>query len=314
MSSFYSSLTWLFTLINVVSLTVLALVLDGIERKVRARVQRRIGPPILQTLYDVLKLYKRPVTHDELAGPFHAVAPALAFAASLVGAAMLPSLLPVSNGFSGDLIVVIYLISSVSAITSFGAASSGIPFSVVGGWREASLMMTSELVLGATVAAIASSSGSLMLSSLMPLIKPASIKVSSVIALVSLALLAYVEGGRLPFEITEAEPELTGGVLSGYGGPPLALLMHSILLKRVLLITLFLDLLLPWDAISNALGAPLGLVVRALIFIIALLIASIICAALEALFGRCRPGHAISVVKKAVIISGVALIAACVGF
>ncbi len=302
-----------FILVNVASLAVLALILDGVDRKVRARVQRRVGPPILQTLYDVLKLYRRPVTRDELAGPFHSVAPALAFATSLVGAAVIPSLLPTS-GFQGDLIVAVYLISSVSAITSFGAASSGIPFSVVGGWREASLMMTSELVLGATVAAIASSSGSLMLSSLMPLIRPSTVKVSPIIALASLALLTYVEGGRLPFEIAEAEPELAGGVASGYGGPSLALLMHSLLLKRVLLATLFLDLLVPWGAISNALGAPLGLAVRALAFTLALTLVSLVSAVIEALYGRCRPGHAISIVKKALIVSGVALIAACVGF
>ena len=313
MSAASSLLACASILVNVASLAVLALILDGVDRKVRARVQRRVGPPILQTLYDVLKLYRRPVTRDELAGPFHSVAPALAFATSLVGAAVIPSLLPTS-GFQGDLIVAVYLISSVSAITSFGAASSGIPFSVVGGWREASLMMTSELVLGATVAAIASSSGSLMLSSLMPLIRPATVKVSPIIALASLALLTYVEGGRLPFEIAEAEPELAGGVASGYGGPPLALLMHSLLLKRVLLAALFLDLLVPWNVISNALGAPLGLAVRALAFTLALTLVSLVSAVIEALYGRCRPGHAISLVKKALIISGVALIAACVGF
>jgi len=310
---------FLLTLINVASLAFLALVLDGVERKVKARVQRRVGPPILQTLYDVLKLYRRPVTRDEFAGPFHAVAPALALAASLTCAAVLPSLLPASVGFTGDLIVVVYLVSSVSALTAFGAASSGIPFSVVGGWREASLAMTSEFMLGATVAAIASSKGSLLLSSVMPLIdfsglSTGALKVSPIIALVSLALIAYVEGSRLPFEIAEAEPELAGGVLSGYGGPPLALLMHSILLKRVLLATLFLDFLVPWNAISYALGGVAGLAVRAASFTAALLIVSVVCAVIEALSGRCRPGHAISIVKKATIISGVALIAACIGF
>ncbi len=309
----YLTLT-LSVIVNVVSIALLAPFLDGIDRKVRARIQRRVGPPVLQTWYDLLKLYRRPVTRDELAGPLHAFAPALAFGGSVVAACVIPSLLAGGVRFWGDLVVMVYLMSSVSAVVSMGAASSGIPFSVVGGWREASLMMASELMLGATVAALAASSGSLMLSSVMPLTRLGWLKPSSILILVGLAVLTYVEGLRLPFDIAEAEPELAGGITCGYGGPLLALTMHSLLIKRVLTASLFLDLLVPWSVVSGALGGLAGLVVRAAAFMGALTLTSIVCASVEALFGRCRPGHAILVIKKAALISGVALIAACVGF
>lgn len=310
----YLTITALMIALNVASILLIAPLLDGIERKVRARVQRRVGPPILQTWYDLTKLYGRVFTRDLSAGPFHAVAPLMMFGASVVAAAVIPSFLPASLDFQGDLVVAVYVLVSISAIASFGAASSSIPFSVVGGWREASLMMASEFVLGAAVAALAASSGSLLLTSMMPAFKPSNPKVSALIALAGLAVMTYVEGSRLPFEIAEAEPELAGGISVGYGGSSLALLLHSLIIKKALFAALFLDLLVPWNALKAVIAPyPAYLVGRAALFLTALVVVAVVCSSLEAVFGRSRPGHALSLLKKAVIISGVALIAACFG-
>jgi len=310
----HDALLWaVLAVINASLVVFLAPLLDGVERKVRARVQRRVGPPILQTVYDLIKLYRRPPTQDPSAGPFHGVAPFIAFPTALIAALVIPSVLPYRLGFPGDLIVVAYLLVSVSTITSFGAASSSIPYSVVGGWREASLTMASELALGAAVAAIASANGSLLLASVMPAYSVSGPKPSVLAALAGLAIITYVEGGRLPFEIAEAEPELAGGVTVGYGGSSLALLLHSLMIKRVLFTSLFLDLLIPWDALPVLGGYCSWVVLRAALFTAALTLTSVVFAALEASYGRCRPGHALTLVKRAVIVSGVALIASCFG-
>ncbi len=302
----------LLIVINVAAVILLAPLLNGFERKVRARVQRRVGPPVTQTVYDLAKLYSRGLTRQEAAGPFHSIAPYMVIASAIAASSLIPTLTPSSTSFAGDIIVLIYLLTSIPTITAFGAASSGTPYGVVGGWREASISMASELALAAAIAAIACDHSSLTLNSVFPAVTPSVLKPSAVIAVASIAVLSYIDGLRLPFDIPEAEPEIAGGVTIEYGGSGLALIMHSLLIKRLLLTSLFLDLAIPWGLLSG-LTYPVYVAVRATSFVAALWVISLFSAFIEAISGRCRPGHALSVLKKVTIASGVALIAACVG-
>jgi len=285
----------------------LAPLLDGVERKVRARVQRRVGPPVLQTWYDLIKLYRRGFFGLRGCGPFHRAAPALAMGAAVTASAILPTVTGFGAGFAGDLIVLIYLMASVSTITALGAASSGSPYGVVGGWREASLSMASELALAAALAAIACGRGSLLLSSLFPAVRlGAGFRPSSVVAVAAVALVAYADGLRLPFEIPEAEEELAEGVAVEYGGAALALLKHATLVRRLLLTSLLLNLAFPWGWASP--------VVRAAAFTASLTLESVLCSLTESVCGRGRPAYVMRLLKRVTLASGVALIAACFGF
>src|SRR5674476_951638 len=81
-----------------------------IERKLRARLQGRIGPPFYQPFFDFVKLLsKRPLPRPRLQALAMSALPVLAVASTLGALALLP-VFPGSGGFSGDLVLLVALL------------------------------------------------------------------------------------------------------------------------------------------------------------------------------------------------------------
>jgi len=301
--------TWVFALVNALVLLVYAPLLDGIGRKIRARIQRRRGPSILQTIYDLRKLYHMPGIIDGYSGRYARYAPALTMALAIMAGLMIPSFLPADTGC--DLIVAAYLLVAVSIALTYGSLSMSIPYSVAGGCREASLMMASELCFAGAIASIAAAYGTLYIAVASPIIRLDPFKPSMIIAAAVLAIIAYVEGLNLPFEISEAEPELAGGALIGYGGRTLALLMHSSMIKETLFIALLVDLVFPWSILGTG---PVGLVLRIAVFTVLTTFIYMVMRMIDAVYGRYTPRQAIRALKRVGLASIIAVILASIGW
>ncbi len=296
-------------LINALALLVYAPLLDGIGRKIKARIQRRKGPSVMQTIYDLRKLYGIRAIIDGLAGNYARYAPALSMALVVMAALMIPSFLPSSTYC--DLIVAAYLLIAVTIAQTYASLSMSIPYSVIGGCREASIMMASELCFAGAIASIAAAYGTLYLWRASPIIRLEPLKPSMIIAAGVLFIIAYVESMNLPFEISEAEPELAGGTMIGYGGRSLALVMHSAMIRKTLFISLVLDLLFPWRALGA--GLP-GIALRIIVFTVLLTGAYVVMSMLNAVYGRYTPGQALKTLKRVGIASIAAVILASIGY
>lgn len=296
-------------LINVFALLVYAPLLDGIGRRLRARIQRRRGPSVLQTLYDLSKLYRMKAIVDGLSGKYAGYAPALSMAFAVMAALLIPSFIPAPTGC--DLIIASYLLVAVTVAQTYGSLSMSIPYSLVGGCREASILMVSELCLAGAIASIATAYRTLYIGYASPIIRLDPFKPSMIITAGVLLVLAYVESMNLPFEISEAEPELAGGTMIGYGGRSLALIMHSSMIREALFVSLVLDLLLPWGEMGT--GLP-GIVLRIIVFTALLTAAYLIMNMLDAIYGRYTPGQALRTLKRVGAASIVALILASIGY
>jgi len=92
---------------------ILGFLLRGVDRIVTARVQYRVGPPIIQPAIDVMKLMAKSTTMPSTArGTLFLVAPTIALAATAMAATILwLALLAPEKTFGGDLIVVVYLLT-----------------------------------------------------------------------------------------------------------------------------------------------------------------------------------------------------------
>ena len=126
----------------------LGFVLRGVDRKVTARVQYRVGPPIIQPAIDVLKLMaKENIMPATARGTLFLLAPVIALAATAVAATILwrALLWPGEAPFVGDLIVVIYLLVIPALMLVMGASASGNPHASVGAARELKLLLSYEL-------------------------------------------------------------------------------------------------------------------------------------------------------------------------
>ena len=240
------------------------LALKWVDRKVTARVQWRVGPPVYQPLADVIKLLGKenlmPVTAR---GTGFLLAPLIALASAGVAAAVLwVAVLDPGATFLGDLIVVIYLLVVPALMTILGACASGNPHASVGASREMKLMLSYELpMLLAIMVAVARGGWTFQLGGLVAAQAEAPVvySISGVLALVVALLCTQAKLGLVPFDLAEAECEIMSGVYVEYSGPSLAywLMTRAMLfaLMPLLLIIVFWGGLTPtWPGLLAFIG------------------------------------------------------------
>lgn len=197
------------------------LFLSWVDRKVTARVQMRKGPPLLQPLYDVLKyMIKETCIPAGATAWVFLGAPLVGFAGAITASTILGNvLLDGASAFVGDLIAVVYLLMLPSLAVIVGAFSSGNPLASVGGSREMKLLLSYELPLIISLAVPIMKAGSIRLGQI-----AATASVNSLSGLIALLVALICLQGKLalvPFDLPEAETELTGGALIEYSGAPM---------------------------------------------------------------------------------------------
>lgn len=235
----------------------LGLFLTGVDRKVYARLQRRVGPPIYQPCIDVVKLSQKETVIPKTANSTaFRLAPLLGFAGMLAAIAVIP-VAGVYSGLyqSGDLLVVLYLMSTPALALIIGASASGSPYSAVGLSREITMMLAYEiplLIVFLTVGMrVGTGMGSAAVFSLSGIVNFQLSKGALLFDLpmlpAFLAFLFCIPGtlGVVPFDIPEAETEITEGPLLEYSGSGLAMFKLTGGLKTLVLCALAVALFFP---------------------------------------------------------------------
>ncbi len=230
------------TILVFIVLLVLAPVLDGVERKIKARLHSRVGPPtILQSWYDILKLFSKELVLPEGARSVFIVV-GLLLALSVFSLIILPYGYPLQYTANlPDLVILLVLIISLQLLWSIGSLVTANPFATIGVFREASLGIVNEffLALGFIVLMLMCGSPSSANISLENI--PG---IAYIVLVVSLVIACYVASGRIPYDIGEAEPELASGILIEFSGPVLGMVLYSHYVKRTLLYGFIADLII----------------------------------------------------------------------
>ncbi len=287
-------------IINVIFAVITAPFLDGFERKVKAKLQTRQGPPLTQTWLDLIKLFKRPsVKPSDSVGLLFQVGPPIALASILTVFLFVPTILPDSMTTWGDMILFIYLTTLSTMTVALGGFSSGNPYAQIGSHREVSIFMAEEFSLAFVIAALAVSVKSFTLSNLFPL----PIKVSTVVGALLFGVLTYVAGARVPFDVAEAESEIVEGPLIEYSGRQLALLKLSIYTKRLLLFTVFINFFIRGDV-----------TIRGLSYVLCLVLLSVVYSTVEASCGRFRTRDAVRFLKRFSLLGALCWLLAVMGW
>ncbi|MGQ9462036.1 MAG: respiratory chain complex I subunit 1 family protein [Candidatus Fervidibacter sp.] len=256
--------------------------LDGLVRKIRARLHSRIGPPIIQGYLDLVKLAGK----ADVTPTVNALTNFLPFLA-LSSAVAAGVLLPVSDfaplSFAGDLLLVLYLLGLSTVAIVLGGAASGNPYSLLGAGRELQLLLFVEPVLAFALFVLAVKAGTFRLSEIVLWHAQNGYTLSTTLAGISAlsALLPYF--GKLPFDLAEAEQEIMGGILLEQAGWRLVLYRWTFFVKWFVVTWLFCELFLP-----ILVPFPLSLLVMAVKVFIVFCIASVF----ETLLARLRLDHA----------------------
>jgi NADH-quinone oxidoreductase subunit H len=219
----------------------IGLLASWIDRKVTARVQYRVGPPILQPLIDIIKLLGKETLIPKGASKIaFLIAPVIGLASVIVVSTLLwINNIDTTNTFLGDLIVVLYLLTIPSISIIMGGFASRNPLASVGSSREMKLILGYELpFILAILVPVIKSGYSIRLGEILNYQMQAGVvagSISGVLALIVVIMCVQAKLALVPFDIPEAETEITSGPLVEYSGSALAIYR---LMKNMLLFTL----------------------------------------------------------------------------
>ncbi|KNC11877.1 hydrogenase 3 membrane subunit [Klebsiella sp. RIT-PI-d] len=282
-------MTYVLALIQALALFAFAPLLSGITRVARARMHNRRGPGVLQEYRDIIKLMGRQSVSPAAAGwvfratPFVMAGVMLAIAATLpvvTVASPLPEL--------GDLITLIYLFAVARFFFAISGLDTGSPFTAIGASREAMLGVLVEpmLLLGLWVAAQVA--GSTHISSITDTLYhwPVARSIPLILALCACAFATFIEMGKLPFDLAEAEQELQEGPLSEYSGSGFGVIKWAISLKQLVVLQMFVGVFIPWGQMTSfSIG---GLLLALIVAVVKVVIGVLIIALFENSMARLR--------------------------
>jgi NADH-quinone oxidoreductase subunit H len=188
------------------------------ERKATARMQRRIGPPLLQPLYDFVKLLgKRTPSRRGIEANLLRLWPALSVLSMVCAIAMLP-VFPGGRGFAGDAIILVALLEIPSICFILAGFTSGSVFGEIGAIREAVLNVACNVVFLLSIVTIAVTERTFHLADLATV----SLNPGHWIGVFGVLLCIPAKLRLNPFSTSSAEQEIYSGSLTEYAGAALA--------------------------------------------------------------------------------------------
>ena len=225
--------------------------LSWFDRKITARVQFRKGPPLLQPFYDFFKLLlvKETILPRKGSPMIFLLAPVFAvFGATMAGVFILLPLFNISTGFRGDLLVIFYLLTIPSFSYITGALASGNPLAAVGSSREMKLILSYELTFLLVIAGIIMKCGQKFdLYSIIQTQQAGSPFIGSISGVLLFIVAVFCIQAKLalvPFDMPEAEAEITDGIFIEFSGAAYALIKLSKYIMLFILPSLLIALLM----------------------------------------------------------------------
>ncbi len=274
------------------SVLVLALApgLNGLIKVVKATLQARRGPPIWQGYADLAKwLGKRPV-YSEHATWISRAAPAVSFAAILCASLLIPTLVSQAPlTLSGDLIAFVYLLAVARFVTALGGLDAGGAFGGMGSSREMAISALAEPVLLLALFSLAARAGGSSLTQMVSRAQGLG-SAASLLAFAALYMVLIAETGRIPVDNPDTHLELTmvhEGMILEASGPDLALYHWGAMVKQLLLLSLLVNLFLPWGVADTVVAGGVT-ALSALLFVLKIVVLAVALAATETGMAKLR--------------------------
>jgi len=267
--------------------------LTGFVRKVKARLLRRQGPPLLQPYRDLIRLLRKDVVLADNASWLFRVIPYFVFAATWVAASLVPTFRSgLMFSWSADLIAIIAVLGSARFSLALAGLDAGTSFGGIGSSREVMIASLAEPAMLMIVFTLALIAGSTQLSTMAAFMNSPEVglRVSLGLGLIALIIVAIAENSRIPVDNPATHLELTmvhEAMVLEYSGRHLALIELSAALKLLLYISLIACLFAPWG-ISSATAEPMRLIVGVAAYVGKLAVGGVLLAVFETVIAKMR--------------------------
>ena len=246
--------------VEMILVLALAPLLIGYVRKLKARLLRRKGPPILQPWRDLLRLMRKETVLAENASWLYRAAPYVIFATTWVAASLVPTFATgLMFSWSADFIAIIALLGTARFFLALAGMDIGTSFGGIGSSREAMFGSLAEPAMIMIVFTVSFIAGTTQLSEIAAyMVTNFALRVSVGMALIGLIIVAIAENGRVPVDNPATHLELTmvhEAMVLEYSGRHLALIELASALKLLLYMSLIACVFLPWGLASHEANA-----------------------------------------------------------
>jgi formate hydrogenlyase subunit 4 len=210
----------------------------GIINKTKAAFAGRVGPPLFQQYYDLLKLLRKGMVFSHTTTWVFRAGPVIGLVTALIGSLVVPlGHHPAPVSFPGDMILLAYLLALGRFFTAAAALDTGSPFEGMGAAREVTFSCLSEPALFFGLIVLAKLSGSTSLSGMLAGAIPGgwgSAVGSLMLVVASWFIVLLAENCRIPFDDPNTHLELTmihEVMVLDHSGPALGMILYGAALK-----------------------------------------------------------------------------------
>ncbi len=239
-------------IIQFLVIMVLAPLLTGIMRKIKAITQKRTGSSIFQTYFDILKLMRKDEVISEEASWIFRFSPWIIFSSTLVVAFFIPIFVVYSQfGLGGDIILVIGLFGLSRFFLMLAGLDVSSAFGGIGVSREMMISSLIEPALFLVVFIVSVTYGATNIDTIVSHAAESSILISAslLFSFFGFFIIVMAETGKIPFDNPATHLELTmvhEAMVLEFSGKSLALIELSQSIKQMLLMSLLINLFIPW--------------------------------------------------------------------
>ncbi len=226
---------------------------SGIIKTLKARLQTRRGPGILQPYRELHKLLRKGMVIPESASWIFSAAPIVVFSTAALVSLMIPMISAAAPlSLFGGVLAVVYLLGLGRFFLALGGLDTGTPFGGLGSSREMTISALAEPAMMLAIFTVALSANSTNLSEVAHSAIGQSwrfLAPSQVLAFAALFIVLIAETGRIPVDNPATHLELTmihEAMILEYSGPYLALIEWGAWIKQLILMTLLINTFYPF--------------------------------------------------------------------
>lgn len=266
---------------------VLAPLMLGIINRVKAVFAGRRGVPLLQLYYDLFKLLRKASVYSRSTSLVFRIAPSVTLACTAICAPLIPwGALRAPVAFTGDIILLAYLLGLARFFTVLAALDTGSAFEGMGASREVQFAALAEPSFFLGMLVLVLGAGSIGLSDVMAGIPTATWQTSSILRILvacSWFVLLLTENSRIPIDDPNTHLELTmihEVMVLDYTGPDFAYILYGASLKLWIFGALVVNLIAPLRSVPAWGQAPL--------FLLGMGIVAVLVGVVESVLARLR--------------------------